>query len=498
MTHALLFSTFVIATCGLVYELVAGTLASYLLGDSVTQFSTVIGTYLFAMGIGSWLSRYIGRGLVSRFVQVELLVGLVGGLSSTILFLAFSYGSGFRLVLYGVVVIIGTLVGLEIPLLTRILKDQLEFKDLVAQVLTFDYLGALAASIAFPLVLVPKLGLIRTAALFGIANAVVALWSTHLFRLHLPDVKFLRIQCGFVLALLLIAFAAADEVAGLTESQLYSDTVILTRTSPYQRIAVTRWRDDLRLYLNGHLQFATRDEYRYHEALVHPAAGAVPAGRSALVMGGGDGLAVRELLKHKGLQQITLVDLDPAMTGLFTDHPLLSELNGHSFKDPRVKVVNADAFVWLDSDQGSYDVIVVDLPDPSSFALGKLYTSAFYRSMRRHLSKNGVAVIQSTSPMFARKSFWCVVETVRAAGLTATPYHAYVPSFGEWGYVLASHGPYQMPQALPPGLRFLDLKVLPTLFTFPEDMQPVKVDVNRLNNQSLVAYYEEEWREVSR
>ncbi len=182
MTAALLASVLLIAACGLIYELVAGALASYLLGDSVTQFSTVIGTYLFAMGVGSWLSRFVARGLVARFVLIEIMVGLVGGFSSAILFLAFAYTSAFRLLLYTLVFVVGVLVGLEIPLLMRILRDRFEFKDVVSNVLTFDYLGALGASLLFPIVLVPRLGLVRSPMLFGAINVGVALWTTVVLR----------------------------------------------------------------------------------------------------------------------------------------------------------------------------------------------------------------------------------------------------------------------------------------------------------------------------
>src|SRR5579864_211180 len=202
MSAVLFLSVALIAACGLIYELVAGTLASYLLGDSVFQFSTVIGSYLFAMGVGSYLSRFIAWGLVARFVSIELLVGLVGGFSSAAMFLAFAYTQGFRLVLYAVVVIIGVLVGLEIPLLMRILKNRLEFRELVAHVLTFDYLGALAASLLFPILLVPKLGMVRSALLFGLINAAVALWSTYLFRDQLGARAWLRAACFVVLGVL--------------------------------------------------------------------------------------------------------------------------------------------------------------------------------------------------------------------------------------------------------------------------------------------------------
>ena len=192
MNVALFVSVCLIAACGLIYELVAGALASYLLGDSVTQFSTVIGTYLFAMGIGSWLSRFITRGVITRFVVIELLVGIVGGFSSLLLFLAFTYTDAFRPILYGLVTLIGIFVGLEIPLLMRILKDRFAFKDVVANVLTFDYIGALFASLLFPLLLVPRLGLVRSALLFGLLNVAVGFWSTWLFRDVLPQRRWLQ------------------------------------------------------------------------------------------------------------------------------------------------------------------------------------------------------------------------------------------------------------------------------------------------------------------
>jgi spermidine synthase len=271
LSYAIYVTVVVVATAGLVYELLAAAAASYLLGDSLTQFSTVIGGYLFAMGAGSFLSRYVQRGLAARFVQVEILVGLVGGWATPLLFVAFAQTPHFRAVLYGLVGMVGVLVGLEIPLLLRLLRDRLVFRELVAQVLSLDYVGALAASLLFPLLLVPRLGLIRTALLVGLANAAVGLWSTWIFRRELAAPGFLRALAGAALVCLSVGTVAADRITAWSEERLYADEIILARTSPYQRIVLTRWGDDLRLFLNGHLQFSSRDEYRYHEALVHPA-----------------------------------------------------------------------------------------------------------------------------------------------------------------------------------------------------------------------------------
>jgi spermidine synthase len=215
------------------------------------------------------------------------------------------------------------------------------------------------------------------------------------------------------------------------------------------------------------------------------------------VLGGGDGMAAREILKRPDVEHVTLVDLDAEMTRLFTTNPLLRRLNGDAFNAARLTVVNADAFIWLQSDQGFYDFVVVDFPDPTAHALGKLYTTAFYRLLQRHLTDQGLLVVQATSPLFARRSFWCIVRTLESVGLTASPYHAYVPSFGEWGFVIASRGPYQVPATFLPGLRFLDANVARQLFVFPPDMQPVPVEVNRLDNQILVQYYDAEWHHVT-
>jgi spermidine synthase len=502
---ALLLSVFVVAACGLVYELAAGTLASYLLGDSILQFSTVIGTYLFAMGLGSYLSRYFECQLIAHFLRVELLVGLVGGLMPALLFALQSLAApSFRLALYAMVLLVGILVGLEIPLVMRILKQQLRgggaerhgLKNLVSQVLTFDYLGALAVSIAFPLLLVPHLGLIRTGAFFGLLNAAVAVWALWLFRGELRRIGPHAAACGLTIAMLLGAFAAADRVTTWAEDRFYGDHVLFSESTRYQRVVVTASPQGVRLFLNGNLQFHSRDEYRYHEALVHPAMAAQGAPKNVLVLGGGDGMAAREILKYPSVEHVTLVELDPHMTRLFSTQPLLRQLNHDSLLSPKLKVVNADAFAWLQENTGSYDVIVIDFPDPTNFSIGKLYTSSFYRLVDQHLSASGYAVVQTTSPLIARKSFWTVATTLEAAGLTTTPYHAHVPSFGEWGFILASRRPFRMPTALPAGLRFLSVADLPTLFDFPLDMARVPTEVNRLSNQVLVQTFDEEWGKV--
>src|SRR5229473_2994094 len=454
----LFISVLLVAACGLIYELVAGTLASYLVGDSVFQFSTIIGTYLFAMGIGSALSRYINRGLVHRFVWIELLLGVIGGFSSTLLMLAFAFTQGFELILYSLVIVMGVLVGLEIPLL---------------------------------------MGLVRSAMLFGLINAGVALWTTFLFANQLSEARGLRIACLVVLCGLGAGMAEAKQITATAEDNIYADEIIFARDTHYQHLVLTRFKDDLRLFLNSHLQFSSRDEYRYHEALVHPGLAAVPAPRRVLILGGGDGLAVREILKYPQVERITLVDLDPEMTRIFSSNPMLTKLNDKSLLSSRVHVINADAFPWVDSNADNFDFIVIDFPDPTNYSIGKLYTTAFYRAVSRHLSAQGFMVVQSTSPMFARDSFWCIAQTLKQAGLQTYPYHVYVPSFGEWGFVLAGTHEYAPPKSLPAGLRFVSVDGLPALFQFPPDMAPLPMPANQLNSQILVRTYENDWKDIS-
>jgi spermidine synthase len=496
-TPIIFLNVLIIATCGLIYELLAGTLASYVLGDSVTQFSLIIGIYLSALGVGAWLSGFIDQELARKFVEVEIAVALLGGLSAPLLFLSFAKLSYFQVVLYSVVFAVGALVGLELPLLMRILKDTLDFKELVSRVLTFDYIGALIASLLFPLFLVPKLGLVRTSLLFGILNAVVGLWATWLLESMIKrGVLFLRIRAVIVIVLLIIGFIKANSLTMLAEDELFQDDIIYAKQTTYQRIIVTRGRAGFQLFLNGHLQFSSVDEYRYHESLVHPAMLCVKEPRHILVMGGGDGLAMREILRYPSVESVTLVDLDPGMTELSTRFPPLADLNKHSYSDPRVRVINQDAMIWLEEPGAQFDVAIIDFPDPSSFALGKLYTTRFYKLLKARLAPDAAVSIQTTSPMFARQSYWCIMKTLEAAGFYVHPYQTTVPSFGVWGFALARLAEFEPPRVAPKnfGLRFLDDNALAGLFIFPADLTPVPVEINRLDNQALVRYYESEWR----
>ena len=504
---ALLSMVLLIATAGLVYELAIAAVASYLLGDSVRQFSLIIGIYLSALGAGAYLSRFVEQRLAIVFVEVELAAAVVGGFSVPLLIAAYPVVQGFQLLLYSVVAIVGTLVGLELPLLMRLLERQLELKELLARALTFDYAGALLGSIGFSLLLVPHLGLLKSSLVCGLLNAGVALASTwvlpRLARARPQVWSRLRIQGVFCLCLLVAGLLSANALEKWADEALYQAPVTHTSQSRYQRIVTTKALGGMQLFLNGNLQFSAADETRYHEALVHPAMAAAKQARRVLIGGGGDGLAAREVLRWPDVSEVVLVDLDSAVTHLANTHPELKELNRGSLRDPRVRVVHQDAFTWTAQASGLFDVAILDFPDPTNYSLSKLYTRAFYRRIERLLSPRGIMVVQASSPLLARRSFWCVNLTIERSGFETRPYHAWVPSFGEWGFVMArpiiasetkaSRNANWWPRSTTrTDLKWLTDQRLSELRNFPKDMQPPTVEANNLSRHPLVGYYLEE------
>ncbi|MEN0061664.1 MAG: polyamine aminopropyltransferase [Myxococcota bacterium] len=497
----LLASVFGVAIAGLVYELVAGTLSTYLLGGSVLVFSLVIGWTLFAMGVGAWLAQYVDDPQLGRaFVWAELLAAVVGGTSGLLMFAAYAtLDEGYPLVVAVICGLVGIASGAEIPLLLRIFKQTLTIRLAISQVLAVDYLGALVGSVAFPLLLLPYLGSVRAAALFGGLNAVVALVAIRVLLRGERTVG-LTVTSSAVLAGLLGVFWTGGATSTFLEDQLYESDILVAKDTPYQRLVVTRWRDDVRLYLNGHLQFATMDEYRYHETLVFPALAATPRPGRVLILGGGDGLAVQRVLTHPGVVHVDLVDLDPEVMALFRDHPRLSELNQGALRDARVTTHAADAIAWLRSTEDLYDVILIDLPDPNDPQLARLYAQSTYRLALERLAPRGALVTQATSPFYAPDAFWCIATTLEAAvaeaplARTVHPGHVQVPTFGEWGFVLVTEtGVDVRTLSVPDDAKFLTKATISSMWDFPADMARRPVQVNRLSEPVLARYYRQGW-----
>jgi spermidine synthase len=277
------------------------------------------------------------------------------------------------------------------------------------------------------------------------------------------------------------------------ESNVYNEPIIYSSSSPYQRVVLSRRGDDIKLYLNGQLQFNSRDEYRYHEALVHPGLASIKNRENVLILGGGDGLALREVLKYQDVKKVYLIDLDPKVVGLFKGNEQLSYLNSKSLSSEKLEIIHDDAFKWIRETNLKFDFVIIDLPDPTSFSLGKLYTNYFYSFVKSRMTEDGAIVVQATSPLIARKSFWQINKTLESIGLITKPYHIYVPSFTEWGFILASKNKIPDQVYLPADLKFMTEEELKSLFHFSSDMNRIETDIQTLSSQTLVSQYAQEW-----
>lgn len=465
----------------------------------MTQFSITIGLFLFAMGIGALLSRRIKGNELRWFIIVELLTGLFGGSAAAILYAVFAAGNAYYYtVMIALIFCIGICVGLEIPLLMRIVADRSTLSSALADVLSIDYIGALLGSLAFPLVLLPLLGVNQTGFLMGLFNIAVAGLNLYLFRHKLMPqaARGLWAITAAIAALMLAGVLFSAQWVRFFEQQLYEDIIVFREQTPYQRLIVTRDGRDMRLYIDGNLQFSTRDEYRYHEMLVHPVMSAARSRETVLILGGGDGMVAREVLKYDDVKEIILIDLDPAMTDMARTYQPVREVNGDALNDPRVTVINTDAYKFIQDDDDVYPVIIIDLPDPNNEGLSKLYSRQFYRLLRDRLSPDGAFVTQAASPYFVREAFWTIANTISDAGFQALPLHTYVPSFGEWGFVIGT--PNQPAQVrVPDGLtlRYLTPEVLQAGLSFDPDIAAVPTEINTLDNPVLPRYYEQGWRQ---
>lgn len=486
----LMLTTLIISGCSMVYELIISAVSSYLVGDSTLQYSVTIGLYMFALGIGSFLSKYIKKELFSSFALVEICIGVIGGTSSLILFLANLYIESYAAVMYIEILLIGTLAGLEIPLLTRIIEeDRQELRLTLSSIFSFDYIGGLIGAIAFPMLLLPHLGYFATAFLSGAFNLICAAIIIFSFRDRLKKSVIFRTVSVVLLIFMAAGIIFSENISRVIEGGLYRDDVVLIEQTPYQKIVVTRHKDDTRLYIDGNCQFSSSDEYRYHEGLVHIPMLYADKHSNVLILGGGDGLAVRELLKYPDVEAITMIDLDKGMTELCSTDDHIVHLNNGSLSSEKLTIKNMDAYEYLKETEEVYDVIIVDLPDPNNEALNKLYSNIFYRLCSQHLTDTGVMNVQSTSPYYAPKAFWCISKTIESEGMHVRPYHLQVPAFGDWGFNMASKAELTVHHELLADTRYLQSDNIASLFSFGKDEVDTETEINHLTKPVLIQYY---------
>lgn len=494
----LLFCVFVVGYCTIIYELLIGSISSYFIGDSIKQFSITIGLTMTAMGIGTLASRFFKNNLIYWFIMIEILLAIVGGLSVPVLYWIYSIQFFYYPIMCVLIIIIGTLIGLEIPLLTRIMEEYFQLRENISNVLSLDYLGAFLASLAFPFLLLPFLGIFNSSLSTGLMNLLVGVLTFHWFKNKLTKKRKLMLHTQSILIVILLVgcMLFSKEISMYLENSMYDDRVVFSKQTKYQKLVITKNKTDLRLYIDGNTQFSTIDEYRYHEPLIHVPMNMVKHRENILVLGGGDGLATRELLKYPEVQHITVVDLDKEMTDLAVKNRIIAELSEHSFENPKVKILNEDAFKFLENAKEYFDVIIIDLPDPNNSSLARLYSKEFYKVVRQKLAQNGVMVTQSTSPFFAPEAFWCIQESLKSAGFKYTkPYHTYVPSFGDWGFMLAGNRPLDTSNIkINVPTKYLDNNNVESLFVIEKDLLRKDIKASTLNNPTILNYYLNGWR----
>lgn len=489
------------AACGIIYELALLTLSASLDGGGIVATSLIVAGYIAALGVGALLVKPLLAHAAITFIAVEALLGIIGGLSAAALYVVFAFldGSvGSTWVLAASTALIGGLVGAEVPLLMTLLhsghpgaeKDPAaDAGRTLANLNAADYLGALLGGLVWPFLLLPQLGMIRGAAATGMINlAAAAVVAIFLLRQVVSTRQLALALCALAAAVGLLAtlLLRSADVETTSRQRLYADPIVAYRHTAYQEIVVTRRGNDTRLYLDGGLQFSTRDEYRYTESLVYPALG--NGAHSVLVLGGGDGLAARELLRQPGISKIVQVELDPAVIDIA--RTTLRGANGGSLDNPRVAVLTEDAMNWLRRPSvDRFDAVIVDLPDPDTPVLGRLYSTEFYALVAHALAPGGLMVVQAGSPFSTPTAYWRTVSTIRAAGYAVTPYHVHVPTFGDWGFALAQRADAaptpKVPSNAPP-LRYLNQQVLDAAGVFGTDIGPRPVEPSTLDNPRIV------------
>jgi len=437
-SNVLKIALFATGISGIVAEYILSTLASYFIGDAVVQFALIVSTMLFSMGLGSRLSKYIDTDLLAHFIYLELALSFLVSFCAILVYV--TYGRYSPVFIYFLAIVVGLLIGLEIPIVTRLNQEFEELKINVASILEKDYYGSLVGGLFFAFVGMPYLGLTYTPFVLGMLNFLVAFWTFIQLKNRIVAKHQKRISILFFIigSTILGGLIFAKPIIQYGDQKKYRDKIIYQEQTKYQKIVITQWQNNYSLFINSNLQLSSFDEFMYHEPLVHPVMQIAETPQKVLILGGGDGCAVREILKYKTVEDITLVDLDPAMTRLAKTHQAFLSMNRNALSNDKVKIVIDDAFQFLEKNNTVYNVIIIDLPDPNNVDLNKLYTKEFYFLCHKHLAKNGALITQAGSPYYATKAFYCIEKSLQASGFHTLPLQNQVLTMGQWGWILAS------------------------------------------------------------
>lgn len=487
---------------GIVAEYILATLATYFLGDSVFQWTIILSLMLFSMGLGSRVSRWVKTNLEEWFIGIEFTLSVLTSLSSGFVYLLMPHVANLAPAIYILAVVIGLLIGMEIPLVTRINAINSELRTNISEVMEKDYFGALLGGLFFAFIGVRYLGITYTPFVVGFINLAVAVMVFIKFKKYIQkkNLRKLLTFAGSAIVIIALGLIFSQKLVLYANQNLYTGQVVYSQQTPYQQITITKWKEHHWLYLNQGKQLSTFDEWMYHEPLVHPAMQMAAQPKHILVMGAGDGCAIREILKYPFVETITLVDLDPAMTDVGKNHPILRKVNQDAFWSPKVEVINTDAFTFLEQNNRFFDVIIADFPDPRSIDLSRLYSKEMYNLVYHRLSSNGVFVTQAASPYYTTQAFRCIEKTLKAAQFNVLPLRNHIYTFGEWGWMLATKKlpATEMKKNLQAQewntieTKFLNKEASLLITSFGQDLVTVdstEVKVNSIYNPILYRYY---------
>ena len=488
-TTIIKLSVFFTGFAGLVSEYTIATLATYLLGNAVFQWSVIISVFLLFMGVGSRLSKSIkDEFLISSFIISEILLSIFVSFSPLIAYNFASHPERLQLVVIILSAIIGTLIGLEIPLAVRINEKYENLKVSIASILEKDYLGSLPAGLLYAYFLLPKLGLIHTALISGVINLITA----SLFTFKLSNRKIFKFLVPLIALILTIYGLFSEKIFLYYEQKFYGEQIVFFKRTNFQKIVLTEYKGIYSLYLDGHLQFSTIDEKRYHEVLVHVPCSFLKSFEKALILGGGDGLALREVLKYP-FKEITLVEIDKGMIEFSKKNGTMKKINEGSFYDKRVKVVIDDAFNFVFKTRDKYDLVIVDLIDPRTPSSARVYSLEFYKRVYEILKKDGILITQASDAFYKRKVFCSILKTIERAGFYTVPLRINVPSMGEWGLVAGfkEKVDYESIKINEKLTEFLTTELARTLNKFPKKFSCKGVKINTLLKPVILSYYYE-------
>lgn len=457
------------------------------------QFSILIGVYMFSMGIGAYLSKFFQDNSLQFFVFIEIALGFIGGISVPLLYFLFVNVNPALLQSACLIIMffIGIMTGMEVPLLTFI-NDNVKYKDNLSNFLSLDYIGGLLATLVFPFILLPFVGLFYSSLIFGAVNIILGLWLNVILIKKRNKTFWVGI---FVLTLLVGLTIKAGSLLQVWEEKIYKSPIVENLQSPYQKIVITKENDDVKLFLNRSIQFSSKDEHRYHEMLVHVPLLLHPEPKNVLILGGGENLASREVLKHNYIKSIDVVDIDAAMFDLAKKNKFLLDINQKASLDPKVNLVTDDAFTFLSNNIKEYDVIIADLPDPSVDAIAKLYSKQFFGLVKRSMKEDGIFVTQSGEVYYSNTAFSCIKNTVSEIFPYAKTYQVYVPSFGFWGYTIAKNSDFDISyhRKVPGDLKFLTENVFKNAFEMPKDISIVQTKINTIDHPVVLDYFLDDW-----